>query len=92
VTAWTSDHRCRRWGCRGTTCSCASPQSCGEAGGARTAAGEGALGPEAIAVGSGLKPVLDEEEAMAEQILCSNGDGKGQQRLTTVSRERSKGA
>jgi hypothetical protein len=38
-------------------------------------AGKGALGPEAIAMGSGLKPVLDKEEAMAERFPGSNDDG-----------------
>jgi hypothetical protein len=99
----TSGRRRRRWGRRGTTCSCASPRSCGKAGGAWIAAGdeeltgeeavgEGALGPEAIAVGSGLKPVLDGEEVTAERILSSDGDRKGWRRLVTVSRERSRGA
>jgi hypothetical protein len=69
-------------------CSCVSPRSGGEAGGARTVvgnvelireetAGKEALGLEAIAIGSGLKVVLDEEEVMAERILGSDGDGNG---------------
>jgi hypothetical protein len=37
--------------------------------------GKGVLGPEAIAMGSGLKPVLDKEEATAERVPGSNDDG-----------------
>jgi hypothetical protein len=75
-------------GRRGTTCSCVSPQSGGEARGARMAAGDGelirkqaageeALGPEAIAVGSGMKLELDEEEMMTEWIPGSEGNREG---------------
>jgi hypothetical protein len=66
----TEDHRRRRCGRRLTTGSCGPPRSGGRARGARTAAsndeltkeeavGEEALGLEAIAVGLGLKVVLD---------------------------------
>jgi hypothetical protein len=41
------------------------------------AAGEEALRPEDIAIDSGLKLVLDEEEVMVEQISGSYGDGGG---------------
>jgi hypothetical protein len=41
------------------------------------AVGEEVLRPEAIAVGSGLKLVLDEEEVMTERIPGSDGDGEG---------------
>jgi hypothetical protein len=84
----TRGRRRLRWGCRGTTCLCISPQSDGKAGGAQTAvcdgelngeeaAGEEALRPEDIAIDSGLKLVLDEEEVMVEQISGSYGDGGG---------------
>jgi hypothetical protein len=42
------------------------------------AVGEEVLRPEAIAVGSGLKLVLDEEEVTTERIPGSGGDGEGQ--------------
>jgi hypothetical protein len=82
ATTQTRGSQRRRWGRRGTTCSCVSPRSGGEARGAWTAAGDGelieeeatdeeALGPEAIAVGLGLKPVLDEEEGTA---VAGNGE------------------
>jgi hypothetical protein len=97
VAARTTGHRRRRWGHTGTTCLCISPRSGGEAGGARTAAGDGelvreeaageeALWPEAIAISSGLKLVLDEEEVTAEQIPDSDGDGEGWQWLVMASR------
>jgi hypothetical protein len=41
------------------------------------AAGEESLGSEAVAVGLGLKLVLDEEEVMAEWIPDSNDDREG---------------
>jgi hypothetical protein len=44
------------------------------------AAGEEALGPRVIAIGSGLKLVLDEKEVTAERIPSSNGDGDGEGR------------
>jgi hypothetical protein len=77
AAARTSGHQRRRWGHRG---------SGGEARGAQMVAGDGelageevvakgVLGPEAIAMGSGLKPVLDKEEATAEQVPGSNDDG-----------------
>jgi hypothetical protein len=40
VAACTGGHRRRRWGRRGTTCSCISPQSGGGAEGAQMAAGD----------------------------------------------------
>jgi hypothetical protein len=97
VAVQTRDHRRRRWGHRGTTCSCVSPRSGGEAGGAWTMAGDGevngeeatgeeVLGSEVIAVESGLKLVLDEEEVMAERIPSSDGDGEGWWWPATVSR------
>jgi hypothetical protein len=97
VAARTTGRRRRRWGHRGTTCLCISPRSGGEAGGARTAAGDGelvreeaageeALWPEAIAISSGLKLVLDEEEVTAEQIPDSDGDGEGWRWLVMACR------
>jgi hypothetical protein len=50
------------------------------------AMGKEVLGPEAIAIGSGLKLVLNEEEVTAERIPCSNGDGEGQRWPAMVSR------
>jgi hypothetical protein len=50
------------------------------------AVGEEAQGLEVIAVESGLKLVLDEEEVMAERILGSDGDREGQRWSVTVSR------
>jgi hypothetical protein len=44
------------------------------------AVGEEALEPRVIAVGSGLKLVLDEKEVTAERIPNSNGDGDGEGR------------
>jgi hypothetical protein len=41
------------------------------------AAGEEALGLEVVAIGLGLKLVLDEEEVTAEWIPDSNDDGEG---------------
>jgi hypothetical protein len=84
----TEGHRRRRCGCRRTTGSHGPPRSGGGAIGARTtagdseltgegAAGEESLGPDAIAVGSGLKLVLDEEEVTAEWIPGSDGNGEG---------------
>jgi hypothetical protein len=97
VVAWTRGRRHRRWGRRGTMCSCVSPQSGGEAGGAQMAAGDGeliglevageeVLGPEAIAIGSGLMLVLDEEEVTAEWIPGSDGDGEGRRWPAIASR------
>jgi hypothetical protein len=54
--------------------------------------GEEALGPEVIAIGSGLKLVLDEEEVTAERIPGSDGDGEGWWWLAMVSRGRRLGA
>jgi hypothetical protein len=76
---------------------CVSPRSHGEDGGAQTtvgddelieeeAVGEEVLGPEAIAIGSGLKLVLDEDEVTAERIPSSNSDGEGQHWPAMVSR------
>jgi hypothetical protein len=50
------------------------------------AAGEEALRSEAIAVGSGLKLVLDEEEVTAEQILSSDDDREGRRWPVMASR------
>jgi hypothetical protein len=50
------------------------------------AAGEEALRQEAIAIGSVLKPVLDEEEVIVEQIPGSDGDRDGRWWPTTMSR------
>jgi hypothetical protein len=97
VAARTICWQHRRLGHRGTTCSCVSPRSGGKAGGARTAAGdselireeaagEESLGLEVIAIGSGLKLVLDEEEVIAERVPSSDSDGDGQRWPATASK------
>jgi hypothetical protein len=50
------------------------------------AASEEALRQEAIAIGSVLKPVLDEEEVIVERIPGSDGDRDGRWWPTMMSR------
>jgi hypothetical protein len=84
ATTQTRSHRRQRWGRRATTCSCVSPWSGGEAGGAWTTTGDGelieeeatseeVLRPKAIDVDSGLKLVLDKGEACARRKESEGG-------------------
>jgi hypothetical protein len=52
------------------------------------AVNEEALGPKVIAIGSGLKLELDEEEVTARRIPGSDGDREGWRWLVMVSRGR----
>jgi hypothetical protein len=49
---------------------------------------EEALGPKVIAIGSGLKLELDEDEATARRIPGSDDDREGWRWLVMVSRGR----